>query len=153
MSGFQPLESDPALAKEGSVAEAITIDSDDCDATMWFVTSKSMRSRSFAWIWAYQSFWPGSDVRQLDPGRADLFGFQNPGLKPHVGHLDFLLIGPSRFLRGIDLLEIAVDRKPDIGLADRRAGCLHVVDLDDERCRHRVAEQVVDGPIGTGELP
>ena len=63
-----------------------------------------------------------------------------------------LLIGPSGLLRGIDLLEVAVNRKPDIGLADRRAGRLHVVDFDDEWCRHRVAQEFIKGPIGTGEF-
>ena len=96
--GFQPLASGPALAKDGSVREAITTDSADCEATTWLVTSKSMRSSSLAWTWEYQVFWPGRGAAGLIPAARRSSAFKRPGLKPHVGHLDFLLIGASGFL-------------------------------------------------------
>ena len=63
------------------------------------------------------------------------------------------LIGPGRFLCGINLLEVAMDRKPNIGLAHDCARYLHVVNLDLERRRHRVAQVFIECPIRTDELP
>ena len=59
--------------------------------------------------------------RGLDPGRPKVVVLQEPNLKPHVGHLDFLLVGTRGFLTEIDLFEVRVDDEPDIGDPDRGA--------------------------------
>src|ERR1700728_1774909 len=93
-----------------------------------------------------------ASVCPLDAACAELISLQKAGLKPHVGDLDCFLIGSSSFPGGIDLLEIAMNRKPNIGLADRRVGRLHVADFDDERCRYRVAQEFIEGTIVTGDF-
>ena len=89
---------------------------------------------------------------RLDAGGAEVVVLQEAGLKPHVRHLDFLLVGARGFLAEVDLFQVGVDDEPDVGHPDRRAGGLHVADLDDVRRRDRVAKQVVERAIGAGHF-
>ena len=54
------------------------------------------------------------------PADAEVVVLQEAGLKPHVGDFDFLLVGARGFLAEVDLFELGVDDKPDVGHADRR---------------------------------
>ena len=88
----------------------------------------------------------------LMPDRPEVVVLQEPGLKPHVGDLDFLLVGARGFLAEVDLFEVGVDDEPDVGDPDRRAGDLHVAHLDDVGRRDRVAKQVVECAIRAGHF-
>ena len=91
----------------------------------WFVTSKSIAIEQ-----------PGMDMGIPDalarleqaastPAASRSVGLRRPGLKPHVGHLDFFLVGASGFLGRIELLQIGMNDEPEIGCPDGRIGHLH----------------------------
>ena len=88
----------------------------------------------------------------LDGGGAEIVFLQEPGLEEHIGDVDCLLVGARRFLGEVDLFEVGVNDEPDVGNPDRGTLGLHVVDLDDEGREDRVAQQVIKGGVGAGEL-
>jgi hypothetical protein len=61
----------------------------------------------------------GTGDRGIDACRSEVGIVQESGLKPHVGDFDFLLIRSSGFLVEIDLLQVGINREPDVRGSDR----------------------------------
>jgi len=78
----------------------------------------------------------------------ELLRREEPVLEPHVRDLHRLAAGPRRHLHRVEGREVAPDHEPEVHQPYRNAVRLEVVHLHDERSRHRIAEQIVERPLG-----
>ena len=105
---------------------------------------------------------PAVDVREpareLAPGEGrpapgfQFLGRQHPLLEFHVPGAGLPAARPGGDPHRVDFLEIPTDDEPEVDEPHGAVVRLHIVNLEDERSRDRVAEQVGQGLLGAGDL-